>query len=1065
MKSNKKPTYQELSERVDELQLEKQLKENEREHLKIKEDYRRLFENATTSIWNEDFTLVFEQIDELRKLDIPNIKTHLEQNPDVLFSLLSKLKVNSVNKATVRLFKADNDQEFLNNIQSTFGEGADQVFINLIESIWNYKKSFTSEVNYKTLKGDEFAAFFSIPIPQTKFEQQTVPVTIHSIQALKEAELAKRETLIKLEQAQKLSHIGNWEWNSKNDSAIWSDEMYRIYGVKKGEFDPTSKNVSKTILEKDRHKMENALGQLLKGELVDPFEFKILRPNNEIRDLNIIALQISEGTIFGVTQDITDRKKIENKLNEAQTIAKVGSWVFYPSTQKIEWSDETFHLLGFDPKKDVPDYNGFINRIHKDDHELFNDAVDKAVRLGVPYDIEHRACLPNGENKVIRVICKPVLGVNGEVVSLVGTSQDITEQKLLATELIKAKEKAEQGESYLKNIINNIGDPIFVKDDKSRLLIVNDAFCEIFGLTRAQIIGKSLSEDVSPKEREDFLKIDKQVLLNGVESVNEESLTVRSGETRRVSTRKTRFINPDGKIFLIGTIRDITEAKVIQQELDSQNEKLNALNNALNEAQKLAHVGSWLFDPSTQKSEWSDESFHIWGFDSKKDAPVFDSALSRIHPDDLELFKSSVDKAVNLGIPYDIEFRIFIPNVPQKVVRSICQPALDYHGKVITLSGTNQDVTSHKLFEQAQVKHQRLKAMGEMSSSIAHDFNNSLQEMMGNLEIVKLQNNFSGNTLERLNNIGSIITDVGERVSALQKFGDTVHNDKNAKPLDFNTIIEEVLSQSRPLWKDAMEKEGVKISVKTDFEEIPNISCNSGELKSAIYNLVKNSIEAMPEGGDLIIKTGIKAEGVYATFTDTGVGMDEETQSKVFEPFYSTKGFQLGRGLGMSGVYSIVKKYRGDIVVKRSELAKGTTIEIVFPIKPQDEIVVVSKNEPKGKDSLSVLWVDDDFIITESVRTIVELIGHKCTVVNSGKDALEHLNNNTCDIVFTDIGMPLMNGWELADAIRNKFGSKIKIAVVTGWEIEEKVKEENGIDFVLQKPFVMEELKKIFLVI
>lgn len=129
MLSNKKPTYEELINRINALELEKIKLESD-----SKQDYKRLFDEATTSIWNEDFTQVFEKIAELRKLNIPNIKIYLDQNPELLFSLISKLKINSVNKATLNLFKAESDQEFLNNIQSTFGKGADQVFLNLIES-------------------------------------------------------------------------------------------------------------------------------------------------------------------------------------------------------------------------------------------------------------------------------------------------------------------------------------------------------------------------------------------------------------------------------------------------------------------------------------------------------------------------------------------------------------------------------------------------------------------------------------------------------------------------------------------------------------------------------------------------------------------------------------------------------------------------------------------------------------------------------------------------------------------------------------------------------------------
>ena len=128
-------------------------------------------------------------------------------------------------------------------------------------------------------------------------------------------------------------------------------------------------------------------------------------------------------------------------------------------------------------------------------------------------------------------------------------------------------QKEKRREYYYNSILNNIGDPVFVKDDQSRLLMVNDAFCEIFHLQRDQIIGKTLSEDVSPEERDSFLKIDKQVLENGVENINEETLTVRGGETRIISTKKTRFLDADNKKYLVGVIHDITERKKTENSL------------------------------------------------------------------------------------------------------------------------------------------------------------------------------------------------------------------------------------------------------------------------------------------------------------------------------------------------------------------------------------------------------------------------------------------------------------------------------------------------------------------
>lgn len=769
----------------------------------------------------------------------------------------------------------------------------------------------------------------------------------------------------------------------------------------------------------------------------------------------------------------------------------------------------------------------------------------------------------------------------------------------------KPIEKTEAGENYLSNIMNHIGDPIFVKDEHSRLLNVNDAFCELFGLRRDQIIGKTLAEDVSPEERDSFLKIDREVLAKGTENINEESLTVRNGSTRRISTRKSRFVDAEGNKFLVGVIHDVTERSRVEQELKAAKEhaeeykerfrilmlnmeagvvihapdtsivqnnqraseilgltdeqlrgkkaidpnwkfvdldknplpvedypvnrivrtkapikigltgiyqpdkedivwltvngfpvfnhvgdlieivtvfvditeqkkqeednlvgklQLEKSEKELKKAQKLAKVGSWILNLAENELSWSEEMFHIWGFDPKKGTPPYGpDIISRVHPDDVETFNSFFNKPINLTKPYDIEFRVCIPNREQKVVRSIFEAITGEDGEVVFLSGTNQDITHQKIFEEAQVKHQRVKAIGEMSSSIAHDFNNALQEMMGNLEVVKLQEGLSDKTIGRLNNIASIISDTASRVSALQKFGDTKNEEKDSQLIDLNRQIEESLEQSRPLWKDEMEREGFGITVATDFQEVPTIRCNSGELKSAVYNLIKNGIEAMPEGGDLKIKTGTKQDRVFATFTDTGTGMDAEAKMKVFEPFFTTKGFNPGRGLGMSGAYSIVKKWGGDIAVKSSEKGKGTTIEMAFPISHHEKVAEVStpSTTPKAKRVLKILWVDDDFIIAKSSRLMVESLGHQCTAVNSGKKALEYLENNPCDIVFTDIGMPKMNGWELAESIRNRFGKKVRIAAVTGWNMKEKAAEENAIDFFLQKPFSLGEVNKI----
>ena len=635
-------------------------------------------------------------------------------------------------------------------------------------------------------------------------------------------------------------------------------------------------------------------------------------------------------------------------------------------------------------------------------------------------------------------------------------------------ELKAAEKHAEEYEKRFRFLMLNMEAGVVIHAPDTSIVQNNKRASEILGLSEDQMLGKIA---IDPDWK--FVDHDKSVLPFDEYPVNRIAKTKKPVRNQIIGSYQPHkgdivwatvngfpLFDQRGDITEIVTIFiDITEQKKNEEEKLANQLKLEKTEKELTKAQKLAHVGSWIFNPVANELIWSEEMYNIWGFDPKKGPPSYEPDITgRVHPNDLKLFNSAFGKAMNHGIPYDIDFRICIPGAKQKVVRSIFEPAYNENGDLI-LSGTNQDITAQKAFEQAQIKYQRLKAIGEMSSSIAHDFNNALQEMMGNLELVKLQKGLSTDSMERLNDISGIISNTAGRVSALQKFGDTANNDTNAELINLNELIEESLKQSRPLWKDKMEKEGRRISVETHLQKIPKIKCNSGELKSVLFNLMKNSIEAMPHGGELTIHTSTEKERVFVNVKDTGIGMDAEAKLKVFEPFFTTKGYTLGRGLGMSGAYSIVKKCGGNFVVKYSELGKGTVFEMDFPVSKLAEKKTPHLPELKESRSFQILWVDDDFIITKSSGKMAESLGHTCTTVNSGTKALEFLEKAQCDIVFTDIGMPKMNGWELAETIRQRFGNKTKIVAVTGWDMKEKVETEESIDHFLQKPFTIENLK------
>lgn len=373
------------------------------------------------------------------------------------------------------------------------------------------------------------------------------------------------------------------------------------------------------------------------------------------------------------------------------------------------------------------------------------------------------------------------------------------------------------------------------------------------------------------------------------------------------------------------------------------------------------------------------------------------------------------------------------------------------------------DVTERRQAEKAVFESQRLSLIGEMASAIAHDFNNSLQIVTSNLELALLERDLSVKAIKHLSSIETIISDISARIQLLQRFSGNKQSQSQYLTISLNSLIDEVIIQSTPLWKDEAEKKGLVININTNFSNITDIKGNAGELRSVFYNLIKNSIEAMPDGGNISIGTSELNNKIFITIVDTGKGMNEETKNRVFQPFFTTKGFDIGRGLGMSGSYSILKEHGGYINIKKTEPGKGTEIEVVIPViknKPEEKFSLPAKNKTKYS---RILWVEDNDAIRNTASDIINVLGINADFVSSGFDAVEYLARHNYDLVITDIGMPGMNGWQLADIVNDKYNGRVKVFIVSGWgsQIEENEIKMHGVSKVLHKPFGISKLKSL----
>jgi signal transduction histidine kinase len=372
------------------------------------------------------------------------------------------------------------------------------------------------------------------------------------------------------------------------------------------------------------------------------------------------------------------------------------------------------------------------------------------------------------------------------------------------------------------------------------------------------------------------------------------------------------------------------------------------------------------------------------------------------------------------------------------------------------------DVTQKKQTEKAIYESQRLSTIGEMANAFSHDFNNYLQVILANIDVLNQKLVTIKDVQDYLNTIHLATKDAATRVQLLQRFAGTKSKVSEYDRVNLNAITMDAIAQSKPVWKTEPEKHGIKINLIEKCTVISDIIGNENELRAVLYNLIKNSVEAMPKGGDIIIETDSNHDGAFLRVIDHGEGIPESDVHRVFEPFFTTKGFDAGKGLGLSGVYNIIQEHKGTIRVASTKVGHGTTFEIFIPYYDFLEKPITS--DPSGKrEKPIVLWVDDDDMIRQIGYEMLSIINYEVTVAGSGAEALDILSKGEFDILLSDIGMPGMSGWQLMDIVNELYPGKYKRVLISGWgdQVTEEQKIEHKIDFVLAKPVNMKQMKKL----
>ena len=359
------------------------------------------------------------------------------------------------------------------------------------------------------------------------------------------------------------------------------------------------------------------------------------------------------------------------------------------------------------------------------------------------------------------------------------------------------------------------------------------------------------------------------------------------------------------------------------------------------------------------------------------------------------------------------------------------------------------------------VATERLKVLGEMAAGVAHDINNTLNGILGRAQLLRssigqkaLDPAGLRHSLETIENLAN------QGAATVRRIQDSarIRKDRPVEAMDLNAVVRFAVELTRPKWKVESELQGTPIEIVPELGEIPTTSGSPQEMTQVLSNLIFNAVEAMPKGGHIRLKTSTENGSIVLEIADDGTGIKPEIQSEIFEPFFTTK--ETGQGLGLSVAYNIVKRMGGSIEVE-SEPGKGTRFTIRLPVihatiaEPQGE----REPSPTSTTPARILIIDDEQQNRELFAEMLSIDGHEVALASTGAHGLALLENTPYDIVITDLSMPGMSGWQVAQEVK-KSHPALPVIVLSGWgvQLEPGALREAGVELALAKPIAVDEL-------
>ncbi len=374
------------------------------------------------------------------------------------------------------------------------------------------------------------------------------------------------------------------------------------------------------------------------------------------------------------------------------------------------------------------------------------------------------------------------------------------------------------------------------------------------------------------------------------------------------------------------------------------------------------------------------------------------------------------------------------------------------------VEGTHTAMQQLSAAQEQLIQTERARALAGVAGGIAHEFNNLLAIILGKTQLA-LERSDSTGIREDLTVIEETAWRAADTVRRLLAFVST-RSEEGMATVDLNALVQDVVTFTRPLWKDDSEAHGIRIEVATDLMETASVHGLATELREALTNLMLNAIDAMPLGGRLVIQTRHRDHAVELAVSDTGEGMSADVRARIFDPFFTTRSPQRA-GLGLSVVHGIVGRHQGRIEVQ-SEVGRGTTITLALPealSRPAGARALPMPTVRQPARTGQILVIEDEEHLRWMLVDALVNAGHTAKSAANGLDGLSLFQQDTFDVVITDLSMPERSGLDVAREVK-QLNPKVPVIMITGWGdvVSPERIGDSGVDLILNKPFKMDRV-------